>query len=411
MYNNATELLEAIKSDSIWFCPRIFDHLYTNPDGMYKVCCIGGSSDYSIKTTTPNEWLNGKLLQKARQEMLDSSISNKRILNKHCYRCINQEKNYGNSDRKHHVKNILENIEHGDSSILDQVLLFNPKQDYEIKNRCLILQARIFGNQCNLDCYMCQPGASSTRELMFKKINNRKFIQSWDVSAADMNIKKNSTILKQLVDLAPYIDTFLLQGGEPFVMKNQFEFIEELVKSGHSEHITLEMNSNLTVLGTTKYNILDYVNKFKQLNISASLDGFGKYNDYIRRRSKWDVIIKNLETLKKIPNVNMGVFSTVSLLSILRYNKLEQFCKQQNLEYYTFIVDDPDQLHVKHLPVGIKNKLLKEYSHNPEIVRALEMHGNIKDFFKAMRYIKKNDRFYKTDVFLLYPELKEYFNE
>jgi sulfatase maturation enzyme AslB (radical SAM superfamily) len=193
-------------------------------------------------------------------------------------------------------------------------------------------------------------------------------------------------------------------------MKKQFDFLDRLVESGHAKNIVLEMNSNLTVLGTTKYNILDYVDKFKQLNISASLDGFGKYNDYIRRRSDWDTIVNNLNTLRSYRNVNMGVFSTVSLLSVLRYNELQEFCDRENLEYFCFVVDDPDELHVKHLPKKLKKKLRKKYCDYPVIVNALAMKGDNKKFIAAINYIKQSDEYYKTDIFELYPELESYYN-
>jgi sulfatase maturation enzyme AslB (radical SAM superfamily) len=408
---NRESLVNKIKDDSIWFCPRLFDHIYTNPDGDYKVCCIGTYTSLNTSTTTPKEWLNSDLLTAARIEMLDETDASTPVLNSQCRRCMEQEANYGESDRQHHNKMLLEVIDiDQDFSCIDQVLSFDPAQEYTITERCLVLQARVFGNQCNLDCYMCQPGASSTRQLMFKKLDNRKYIKTFDIDFPN-NIKSSkSSTIDELVKLAPYIRTFLLQGGEPFVMKKQFDFLDRLVESGHAKNIVLEMNSNLTVLGTTKYNILDYVDKFKQLNISASLDGFGKYNDYIRRRSDWDTIINNLNTLRSYRNVNMGVFSTVSLLSVLRYNELQEFCDRENLEYFCFVVDDPNELHIKHLPKKLKKKLRKKYCDYPVIVNALAMKGDNKKFIAAINYIKQSDEYYKTDIFELYPELESYYN-
>lgn len=408
---NRESLVNKIKDESIWFCPRLFDHIYTNPDGDYKVCCIGEMTGLNTSTTTPKEWLNSDLLTAARIEMLDETGANTPVLNSQCRRCIEQEANYGNSDRQHHNMRLLETINiDQDFSCIDQVLSFDPAQEYTITERCLVLQARVFGNQCNLDCYMCQPGASSTRQLMFKKLDSRKYIKTFDIDYPDKIKSSKSNTIDKLVELAPYIHTFLLQGGEPFVMKKQFDFLNRLVESGHSKNIVLEMNSNLTVLGTTKYNILDYVNKFKRLNISASLDGFGKYNDYIRRRSDWDTIVNNLNTLRRYRNVNMGVFSTVSLLSVLKYDKLQDFCDRKNLEYTCFVVDDPDELHVRHLPKKLKKKLSKKYRDYPVIVNALAMKGDKKKFIAAINYIKQSDEYYKTDIFELYPELESYYN-
>ena len=34
------------------------------------------------------------------------------------------------------------------------------------------------------------------------------------------------------------------------------------------------------------HNIFDYIPKFKLVNVVVSIDGVGKYNDYLRRRSR-----------------------------------------------------------------------------------------------------------------------------
>lgn len=403
------DLENSIKNEEIFFCPRLFDHIYSQTDGTYSVCCIGGSPNdkETVHDTKPLEWYHSDKLNKIRTEMLTKG-SDLEYTKKHCFRCLHQENNYNSSDRiRHNNMMFRDHNKHIKSHILNQVLDFVNTGKAELKHRVLIIQTRIFGNQCNLDCYMCQPSASSTRQLMNKKVNYSKHI-SFDPNAEDFTKINQTAVIDDLVELAPYIDRIMLQGGEPLVMKKQYELLDKLLETDHAKHIVLEMNSNLTILGESKYNILDYIPKFRQLNINASLDGVGKYNDYIRRRSNWEDILKNIEILRKFDNVVFDVFSTVSTLSVLRYNEIEEFAKINNWPLCTYIVDDPDELHIKHLPQKIKDTLLKKYKHNSNIVNALQMDGSLNKFNSAINYIKQQDKFYNTDVYTLYPELKEF---
>lgn len=401
------KLLKKIKTGSYWFCPKLFNHIYTDTDGTYKVCCIGMPTEYNVTNTDPKKWLESKKLNRIRNEMLSPHLGiNSPGIQKNCIRCIKQERLYGESDRLKHIDQMFKNISSTEKHpLINQILDFLDSKKFKIKHRVLVIQTRIFGSQCNLDCYMCQPQNSTIRQQTNKKINYVKLAGFDEIIPLESN---QPDTIDKLIKLAPYIGRFIIQGGEPLVMKKQYEFLDKLVASGHSKHIVLDMNSNLTVLGDTAHNILDYIDKFYKFEINVSIDSVGKYNDYIRRRSNWDDIIKNINVLKTYPNVFLTVFSTVSLLSVLRYQELENFCKSNNLDYRTFIIDDPDALHIKHLPLEIKDRLIKQYKHSTVIQNALLLEGDRKKFNNALAYIKKMDQLYNTDVFDLYPELKEF---
>lgn len=404
-------LLDKIKKNKIWFCPRLFDHLYVESDNSYKVCCIGADSGYSFLNTTPAEWLNSELLNDIRREVLQEGNSLEKTKTQ-CFRCMKQEEQYGYSDRLKHIERILE-----DRSVVlfdkisRQIEEFTKTGTFEVKERTLLVQPRIFGNQCNLDCYMCQPSQSSTRLNMYKKFNLKENSIFEEPNVDFLNIK-NDTAIETLLKLAPYIDKFLIQGGEPLVMKKQYKFLDALIESGESKNIVLDMSSNLTILGDQTNNILDYIPQFKRLCLNVSVDGYGVYNDYIRRRSSWEDITKNLELIGSYNNVIVDVFSTISLLSILKFDLLEDWTDEmkktyRHIKHTKFIVDDPDELHIKHLPPKLKEQLLIKFSDNDQICKALNMEGNSESFNKAMFYIKQIDKHYGTDVFDLFPELGE----
>lgn len=406
--NLKKELLRQIKDEEIWYCPRLFDHIYTNVDGDYSVCCIGGPTNISSSKVTPTEWYTSDEINDLRYEMLSPSKSSAtEIKNIHCYRCINQEKNYGLSERQKFIQNIdLED------TVLDQTIQFVNDGEYKFQERILMVQVRIFGNQCNLDCYMCHPRNSSTRTKQTEKFGYQTMLD-WD-PPYPKNMRYDATI-ENLLSLIPYIRTIVVQGGEPMVMKKQFEFLDAIVKSGHAHKISIECNTNGTKLHYDGHNLLNYIRKFKHTWMNISLDGYGKYNDYIRRRSKWDEIEFNVNKLKEVyQKISVSVFTTVSLLSVLRLYELQKWCNDNGFRQSLFIVDDPKELHPCHLPARIKNNLIPKYQDYPVIRKALEMKGNEIYFNRAMDYIEVTDRAYNyaMDVIDLYPELDpEFYGE
>lgn len=386
-----------------WGCPRPFDHIYSDANGDYKACCIGGvnaSGNWpNIHNTSPMDWLlNSKELKDLRQEMVQGKIGP--ASKKQCFRCIEQEEKYGHSDRIHHLKS--------DRNVWKGIYKnYTENEELNLSKRSLILQVRAFGNQCNLDCYMCQPQASSIRQDMNRKLRFDKYI-SFDNPFEERTNDTPTRFIDQLLELEPYIETVFIQGGEPLIMKQQYQFLDKLIELGNAKYISLEMSTNLTVLGDTKHNILDYIPKFKRLLINISLDGFGKYNNYIRRRSNWDIIIKNYNLLKTFPNVRINIFSTVSLLSVLHLDQLSDWCAEEDLRQTIFIVDDPEELHPRHLPDRLKESLLKKYKNNNVILSALKMEGDKEKFKKSIEYIKATDQYYQTNIYEIFPELEDY---
>ena len=398
----AQDIIDKTESKEMWFCPRLFDHLYSDTDGSWKVCCIGQENglEMNVRNTTPSEWLTSDVLNSVRKEMIQGEVGPNTT--RQCSRCIVQEKEYGISDRIHHLKY----LNGAEDLVYNQLLDYIKTGEFNLQERVIILQTRIFGNQCNLDCYMCQPQNSTTRQSSNNKIDFNKYI-TFDPQRKDLTKLSTIDTVEEIKKLAPYIKSFLIQGGEPLVMKKQFEFLDYLIDNGHAPYITLDMNTNLTILGTTKHNILDYAPKFKGLHVNVSLEGVGKYNDYIRKRSDWDTIVSNIKKLREVATY-MGVFSTISLLSVLRFDELIDWCKKEDLHQNMFVIDDPDELHPKHLPQKIKDILIKKYEKYDVITSALKMEGDPEKFQAALRYIKATDKLYKKDIYDLYIELEEY---
>ena len=172
-------------------------------------------------------------------------------------------------------------------------------------------------NLCNLKCRMCNLENSSKiwqeqKELLKEKTKiaslvdtsyyNRKhnkqikFFHGWRETP-----KLWDTVLSWL----PGIKRLYLTGGEPTLVRRNWELLDYLKAKDLSKNIQLDFNLNCTHVPDKLLNIFK---DFDSVNLRLSIDGYGKVQEYIRSPSKWRVIEKNVRKLLK--NRTKGVSIT-----------------------------------------------------------------------------------------------------
>jgi hypothetical protein len=89
-------------------------------------------------------------------------------------------------------------------------------------------------------------------------------------------------------------------------------------------------------------------------------------NDYIRSPSHWEQISANVETLAKMPNVNLGVTPTVQVYNIFNLVETLEWVDSLNKKYKKNIFVDflinvhPAYLSVTILPDEIRNRVAND---------------------------------------------------
>ena len=78
------------------------------------------------------------------------------------------------------------------------------------------------------------------------------------------------------------------------MMKQYYQLLDAIKDRSFGIYIT-----NMSVLGQGKYKITDYIRHFQLFEFTVSLDGIGKTDEYIRRRSNWEDIVKNIKAVKQ----------------------------------------------------------------------------------------------------------------
>ena len=420
---NKAVLMDRIKNKEVWFCSIPWVMAFTDEMGVYSQCNFGQVAENTIQDTSIQEWMTGSVMENIRIEMVDVN-SKFETVNKFCSKCINDEKNIGRS-RRHIANEMYSHL----STPINYRAIINAAtrsmrgEPYEFKNlgRILEIQVKSFGIECNLDCQMCHHFSSSIRTKMaFDKGVWNTVVwgeKDWkeSQSAAAMAKKPVDKVNQQILDIAPYIYNLKIIGGEPLIMKKHYELLDKLIEIDQAKHIQIKYQTNGTVLAAGKHNVLKYIPQFRSVVVCVSLDGVGKYNDYIRRRSDYNIIKENIKTFDTYPNVQVDLNSTVTFFSVLHLYKIaDEFEHEHNW----WPIDRPSQMKANNLPQEIKDRLIPIYEKIPymkEIADLLKLPPepdfNMQELYK---YCLDMDKSYEgtkweMNLFEIFPELEKYY--
>ena len=260
-FESSRNLEQEIKDGDIWFCSAPFQLLYTHTDGELAPCSWAAAQQGpNIKNVSILEYFqNDNVLNQMRKEMTTPGSDLKQT-NFTCYNCRHQEELYGRSRRQASMK-----IQTNDNILWPKVRnsaeAFIKDGRVHLQDRIFEVQIKAFGNQCNLDCYMCVPYDSTVR---LKTMNSKELKEEnvfSDYSKTKLNLPssgKLEDVISQIVHLAPYIYNLKLIGGEPLVMKKFYTLLEKIVKT-HSSTRKDYYNVYLNTFGSSSLDILFYI--------------------------------------------------------------------------------------------------------------------------------------------------------
>lgn len=239
-----------------------------------------------------------------------------------------------------------------------------------------------FGNLCNLKCRMCGPTDSNkwysdqvavwgsefkdshgTVKLIEK--NNGAFkTQNGDYDWID-----SPSFWQQINESAPDIQHIQVVGGEPLLIQKHYDLLETIIEKGNPKKVTVEYNSNVTVVPDRAWKIWK---EFGRVLMGASVDGYGKVDEYIRHPSKWEDVEANLERFDREPgNYSVWLATTVQAYNALHLPdfiqwKFEKKFQRINAKDHRPIINthplhNPKFLNVKALPPDYKKLVEKRY--------------------------------------------------
>jgi sulfatase maturation enzyme AslB (radical SAM superfamily) len=165
---------------------------------------------------------------------------------------------------------------------------------------------------------MCSPANSSMIE--------EEFIQN-PLPVLDRFYLKNEITVKDWFETETFDDninpqisnlvTIYMTGGEPTLIKKNYDIMQRLIDTGQNSKVTLIINTNMT---NTNYKFYDLIKRFNKVIIQMSIDAIGDLATYIRYPTEFKTVDKTINDLLSLGN-NITLRAG-PVIQVLNLNKL-----------------------------------------------------------------------------------------
>jgi len=383
--------------ESKTFCVLPWMHLATNASGNLRVCCNStpgknfvtkeDGKPYKLNRDNLEEAWNSDVYSTIRKQMLSDERPDM------CVRCFREEDVGIKSARQSWNSKWQEDKEYTEDA------------PFDIKYVDLRL-----GNLCNLKCRMCNPYASNMWVKEWHLVDNALDPAEYE-RLSKMNWPEDKKTWENLFSIAHTVDEIYLTGGEPTVIKEQQKLLDYFIDNNTAKDIRLKYNTNLVKLPPW---IIEKWSHFKKVKLNCSIDAVGELDHYIRYPSKWEVIQRNFDEIRKLPNGEIEIHNTVQMYNILRLHELIEWNKPYGHKIYFNILNHPEYFNIQCLPHALK--VQAEHSLQPYL--HMDKVSDIIKYMWADDFTERLPAFYKfthtiddnrgENLFSLIPEFAQY---
>jgi sulfatase maturation enzyme AslB (radical SAM superfamily) len=381
----ATELTEReqfLLKDSKTFCIYPWIHLHAYPTGEAYPCCHAEMKPGVVgncRTNTLEEIWRDKPMQQLRADMLSE------IPHAACTRCYEQEASGFFSGRKsankhhgHHIKK------------LDQ----NPFEMtyWDIR----------FSNLCNLKCRSCGHIFSSQWYQDQAKLAGG----DWKERNTVLNYagRTETDMWSQLEPHLDYVEQIYFAGGEPLLMEEHYNILEELLTRGRTD-VRLIYNTNFTHTDLKGRSVFEYWKQFDSVAVGASLDDMGARGEYIRKGTDWAVVEQNRRDMQQIcPEVDFYISPTLSIMNARHLPEFHRDWVEKGLiraqDLNVNILQDPAHYRIDIAPAEYKAELTEIYRDHINWLRDKDpLNRASQGFESAVVFMNSTDNTHLIDTF------------
>ena len=383
------------------FCVLPFVHFEVDTDGKIRPCCVydghylrDDGSHFNARTDSIHDIRNSTWIKNMQDKMLAGKPD------AGCRKCYSEEAN-GNGSRRVRENDRfsaeIENIENG---------VFNLKI-IDIKP----------GNTCNLKCRICNEFSSSKWIDDKKKLFNTNKVFS-GAQLANFKWYNNEKFWEELDTLMDNVEAIEIFGGEPMLIKQQFQFLERLIERGLSKNITVSYATNGTIF--PQHAIDNIWPHFKHITIMLSADGIDKGFEYSRYPAEWSVYEDTLQRYVDAgitPTISYGVsvYSIFNLIESIEYYYNRQIPVWLNIVYdaNTSIAALPEEVK-RQVTADIKTRFNEKWN---DILQEKTIDGVVNymnntqmDFLNIRNDINKIDTIREQNFNDVFSGLEEYLN-
>ena len=329
-------------------CILPWTSLETSPNGGVKICCMSTKDllPSKLDTSSLDDYYHSPLLKEIQQSMVNGEQ------HPNCENCWQEERAGRDSKRIRDNKTYkdFENIVEDQPMILDLKL----------------------GTTCNIKCRTCGFFNSSAwvkEDLHFAKdteYSKEILKHQHQVDLAYHHQNKNFwRVIDKWLPKLKHIDMY---GGEPMLVKEQWDIVKKSVDLGYSKDQSLHYNTNGTIF---KDEYIDLLKNFKHVSIQFSIDGIADMFEYMRYPAKWNKVYNNMKKYKEYlisnKNIHLDVCLTISIYNMYYIDIISNFIFENlQLPVYLNLVHTPSYFNITNIPEKAKekiaNKLLKNYN-------------------------------------------------
>tara|TARA_Y100000310_G_scaffold146222_1_gene145554 strand:- start:1729 stop:2952 length:1224 start_codon:yes stop_codon:yes gene_type:complete len=370
-------------------------HLFVQTDGGVGSCCQLCNNLGDLNDNTLLEIWNSDINRKMRRDML----AGKKI--DECYRCYMSEDSG--------VESIRNQINQRFRHLMETTK--ETKEDGSFRYNYVYFDIR-FSNLCNFKCRTCSHHLSSSFFEEAKKIEEKTGMKGTDElgligTFGDDKViyptKSKDELWNQVEEIIPSVEVFYFAGGEPLIQEEHCKIIKLLLE--HKKfNATLTYSSNMSRLSYRDMNFLEVWPKFKQVEISASLDSMGKAGEYIRKGQDWKKTEENLINFNKAcPKHHLTLTPVLSVMSAYRIPEMHRYLIENNFFKPDNIYIIPTHLPLAHnprtLPLEMKHRIEEEYKKHIEWLKSIGA-NSWAVFESAISYIKSENQSELFPMFL-----------
>jgi organic radical activating enzyme len=375
-------------TESNTFCMYPWIHLHAWPTGEAHPCChsephakIGNCRTHTLKEL----WNSAK----QKQLRVDMLIENK---NSTCTRCYEQESNgffsgrqSANKHHGHHIKRVEQTRTDGFVDKFEMTY-------WDIR----------FSNLCNLKCRSC----------------GHIFSSQWYQDQAKLaggNWKDRNTVLnyagrtetdmwEQLEPHLDYVEQIYFAGGEPLLMEEHYNILEELVKRKRFD-VRLIYNTNFTHTELKGKSVFEYWKLFDSVAVGASLDDSGARGEYIRKGTDWAMVEQNRrEMLAVCPQVDFYISPTLSIMNAWHLPDFHRDWTERGLicaqDLNVNILQDPLHYRIDIAPAEYKEQLLTKFTDHINWLKDQDpLQRATVGFESAVKFMMATDNTHLIDTF------------
>jgi len=301
------------------FCSAPFTHMQFTYDNKVTACCkskvpLGDSSKDKVE-----DIYNSPIAKELRRFMLEGK--------KHpqCVSCWNVEALHeGDPSGNRRDSNSQMYRDYGLREVENNIL-----PDGTLKNPIPGFVDMLWTNKCNFACLGCKPQFSTTINEVYKPefatLHGYKLKDYYPNEAQWQS--GNEEKIRFVIENKDHIKWLHIQGGEPFLADDIYEFLQAMIDVGLHKTCKLIAHTNGSIHKNRKGKdlITDYLGHWgKNARILMSIDGIGQRGEYIRYGWKEKVWRKTFDKLVA-SDIDVATDSRANIFNLLTIPHFEDY--------------------------------------------------------------------------------------